>query len=87
VNSRPLTQRELKAWIKYYATMGAYCPAGCGKKFTNDDQWVWKLPGRIYFICHACALGARDVIEPASVPAFLDDHQWVKGGHGLGMRL
>jgi hypothetical protein len=86
VNSRPLTPRELRAWIKYYATKGAYCPAGCGEKFATDEQWIWLVSNRAYFIDQECALGwagGRNVIEPASVQAFLDAHQWVKGGLGL----
>jgi hypothetical protein len=57
VITRPLTPAKLRAWVKYHATKGAYCPAGCGKKFANDEQWVWQLSRSIYFICRECALG------------------------------
>jgi hypothetical protein len=88
MSTRPLTPSKLRAWIKYFATKGAYCPAGCGKKFTTDEQWIWLVSNRIYFIDQECALGwagGRNVIEPAKVPAFLAAHQWNNGGHGLEM--
>ena len=84
--SRPLTPSQLRAWLKYYATKGAYCPAGCGKKFADDEQWAWLVADRLYFIDRDCALvwaGGRNVIEPADVPALLASAQWERAGSGL----
>jgi hypothetical protein len=80
-----LTPRELKAWLKYYATRGAYCPA-CGAKSVDDLPWIWILPGRVYLICKEDALGwagGRGVIQPEQVQAFLDGAKWRKAGSGL----
>jgi hypothetical protein len=82
-----MTPKQLKAWVKYHATRGAFCPAGCdGHKFLDDQQWLLVYPGRVYFICEACALGwagGHDVVEPDDVPAFLASRQWRRGGSGL----
>jgi hypothetical protein len=83
-----MTPRELKAWVKYSATRGAYCPAGCdGHKLLNDEPWLLVYSQHlIYFICEACALGwagGHNVVEPDDVPAVLASRQWRRGGHGL----
>jgi hypothetical protein len=84
--TRPLSERELSAWLRYHATRDAYCPA-CGVKFVSDRQWAWIPCDRlIYLVDEQCALnwaGGRGVIEPDQVPAFLAAYQWRKYGHGL----
>jgi hypothetical protein len=84
-STRPLTPTKLRAWVRYHATKGAYCPA-CGIKFTDDQQWVLQFGPRVYLICEHDALvwaGGRDVIEPARVPEFLASQQWTPDGYGL----
>ena len=86
-SGRPMTPRELKSWIKYHATRGAYCPVGCDGHKLNDKLWIWVLAGcRIYFICEECALnyrGGHNVLEPDEVEGVLASRQWESGGHGL----
>jgi hypothetical protein len=84
---RPLTARELKSWLQYHTTRGAYCPTGCGRKFDTDFQWLWVMRGRVYFICPNCATewvrDRAEIVEPGRVTAFLSTYQWRNGGHGL----
>jgi hypothetical protein len=75
----PFKPRELRAWVRYYATKGAWCPH-CAVKFTENLFWIWTLPGRIYLICRTCAsVGKKDLIQPEGAQAFLESHQWVNG--------
>jgi hypothetical protein len=81
---RVLTPSKLRAWVKYHATKGAYCP-NCGEKFPTDEQWAWKLCSgrRVYLVCSSCALGCSNVVPPSQVPEFLAAHQWEANGYGL----
>ncbi len=84
-----LTPSKLRAWVKYHATAGAYCPAGCGKTFRDDEVWAWVLAGtRVYLICRECALdwqAGQHVVPPMGVKNLLESRRWLHFGHGLDL--
>ena len=84
---RPMSPRELKSWLRYATTTGAFCPGGCSTKFATDEQYIWLTSGRIYFFCRECALtwvqDRAALVEPSEVAEFLSGYKWSHGGHGL----
>jgi hypothetical protein len=82
-----MTPRELKKWLRVYASKKTYCPAGDDAHTLGADPWIWVLAGhRAYVICEHCALGyckGRNVIAPEEFPEITVARQWIADGWAL----